>query len=220
MPRRTRGNSNYVEVTRLAGNGPRVMSEPLLWDSEDPNLTWDSPLPISWDGLLPNLNNTHTMSEQNRISIAIAAADKTAYLTKAAELRAIVMGFAQNLSATDRQVIPTIGTERGAMVATFNMHMAARPEFVPSFVNMTEKDKDVAGFSDVVEMLAPLKELVDLLADTAHVLGADLLVAYLAFYGNVQLAAKNKVPGADVVLADLKRFFTSGGQNPQNPPMP
>lgn len=196
------------------------MSEPLTWDIDDPNLTWDSPLPLQWDGLIPNLNTTHHMSEANRISIAIAAADKTAFITKAQELRTAALAFAETLTAADRQTIPTIGTERSAMVAKFDMHMAAHPEFVPSFVSMAEKNKDSAAFGTAFEMLIPVKEVVDLLVDTLHLLGADLLVAYLAFYGNVQLAAKNKVPGADVILADLKPFFRRGAGVPTPPPGP
>lgn len=197
--------------------------ELLTWDPDDESFTWDSPLPIGWDFLLPNLNPTPIMSDENQISIVIAPATKTAILAKLAELRALVLEFAINLTPDERMHTPTISTERSAMVTTFDMQMATHPDVIPGYVDMPEKDKDSAAFGDLAEMLAPAMEICEMLSDTVHLVGADLLKAYLTFYSAVQMAAKNNVPGATTLLEDLRRFIPRGrksGGSPASTPAP
>ena len=165
-----------------------------------------------------NPNATHTMTNDNRISIAIAPADKTAFLAKVAELRTLALTFAVAMTAEDRKKIPTIGTKREAMVATFDTQMELRDDLVPSFLVAAEKAKDSTAWVDINDLLAPLDEVKELLGDTKHLVGADLLTAYRAFYAAVQQAAEHGVAGADTCLNALKPFFPRGGSGGATPP--
>ena len=98
--------------------------------------------------------------------------------------------------------------------------MASHPDMVPNYVDMPEKDIDSAAWTDALSMIQPAKEVVETLTDMMTLIGADLLTAYLAFYGSVKGAAKHNVPGSTTVLQDLARFFKRGSNTPTTPPTP
>jgi hypothetical protein len=151
----------------------------------------------------------------NRISITIDPADITAWNTHLAALRAIAAKYAFGLTPEERQGTPTIGPKREAMVNTFDASMAASPALVPSYVSVPEKDKDSAAWKTTALWTSGLDEVREMVGDTNHLLGSELLAnAYLPYYGNVQQAAKNGVPGADAKLAELKQFFPRGQRRP------
>jgi hypothetical protein len=195
---------------------------PLTWDQTGDQIVWDSPIGLTWDGEAPNTINN--MPSDNLISITFAPADKTAILTKLNEIRTILQAYAVNLTPLERRETPTIGTERGAMVLTFDAQMQAHPEMVPAFVDMAEKNKDSASWHDTADMWRPAKEITEILADILHLVGADLMTAYLAFYGSVKGASRHNVAGSSTVYDDLRRFFPrgvgSGGGSPVPPPAP
>ena len=197
---------------------------PLTWDQTGDQIVWDSPIGLTWDGEAPN-TSIH-MPSDNRISITFAAADKTAVTTKLNEIRTILRNYAMNLTPQERKEIPTISTERGAMINTFDAQMAAHPELVPGFVDIAEKNLDSAAWQDALGMYRSAGEVFEILDDLLHLLGADLLTAYLAFYGNVKNAARHNVAGGTTVYEDLRRFFPRGGGSsgsgggPVPPPTP
>lgn len=190
------------------------MPEPLRWDT--PGLRYDTP-GVTWDGFVQTPTQ-HLMPDDNRISIEIPPATKASVLAKLAEIRALIAPFCLNLTPGERQSVPTIGTERAAMVSTFDMQMATHPTLVPPYVDMAEKTKDSAAWTDLTEMLSPSREISEMLGDTRHVAGADLLGAYLPFYGSVQQAAKHNVAGADTTLGTLRPFFPRGRRSTPTPP--
>jgi hypothetical protein len=177
------------------------------WD--DPNLVWDG---------LPQPEN-HTMSDDNRISQSIAAADKTAVQQKIEEIWAL-LPFLVNIPAEDKNKFMVIGTARAGMDEAFQAHMTAHPELVPGFVNLAEVTKDKTLRTDLGDLLRRPKQLVEAIQDTMTLANSDTIVAYLAFYSNVKSAAKRNVPGADAILTDLARFFPTGRRAASNPTPP
>lgn len=158
------------------------------------------------------------MPDDNRISAAITAADKAAFLTKINESFAL-LPFLVNLTPENKKSIPTIGPSRAGMVPVFLQQMTAHPELVPSYVNMTELNADAKLFADLNALAARSHELFESLTDTAHIAGSDALLAFLAFWHNVQEAQRRNVPGIDAIFNSLKPFFTRGPQTPP-PPVP
>jgi hypothetical protein len=149
------------------------------------------------------------MPSDNRISAEIAPLAKTQILTKINEIQAL-LPFVVNLTPAERKRIPDIGTERSGMVAAFIAAMTAHPELVPSYVDMAELARDQTLRDDLLEIYLALLELTESVGDTLKLAGADMYVAFLSFYANVQQAAKRNVPGADTIYNDLKRFFPRG----------
>ncbi|MBI5394487.1 MAG: hypothetical protein HZA91_04240 [Verrucomicrobia bacterium] len=187
------------------------------------NLAWDAP-GMTWDGAAPDPQpQTITRTMDNMISAELNTANKTAVLDKLAEIRAL-MPFLINLTVTEKSTLPKMGTFRTGMDEAFSQEMAAHPELVPNFVDMTELGKDRvlrAILNDIAQQVAALNEAVE---DTQTAAGVDTYMAYLSFYNNVKQGAKRNVPGADSVLDNLKRFFPRGGggttPTPPTPPTP
>lgn len=198
------------------------MPEKLRWDMTLPNgekLRWDMGPEFRWDGDVPEslTQPTHIMTNDNKVSAVISAQDKADILAAFQTIRD-KLPFLINLTAEGRRSTPAIATERGGMNSTFPMEMAAHADLVPSYVNMTEVNKDSALWDDLDEIESAANETCAAIADTKQAVGNDLLLAYLSFYNNVGQAAKRGVAGIQAVYDNLRRYFRRGGTTPANPP--
>lgn len=178
------------------------MPQPLTWDS---GYKWDEP-GLTWNGNVPEPQPSPVMSSDNRISVTLDPAVKTQIITKLNEIRAL-LPFLVNLTPEEKQRLPRMGPERQAMDADFQSEMAAHPELIPSFVNLAELQKDRALRTDLGDLATLFKGLCESLDDTRALASGDILLAYLAFYSNAQLAAKRNHPGADTTVDRLSVHF-------------
>lgn len=189
------------------------MPQPLTWNS---SLAWNAPGAV-WNGFVAESH--HIMTNDNKISAAISAQDKTDILAAFATIKT-KLPFLINLTAEGRRSTPAIATERGGMNSTFPMEMTAHADLVPTYVNMTEVNKDSALWDDLDEIESAANEVCAAIADTKQAVGNDLLLAYLSFYNNVGQAAKRGVAGIQAVYDNLRRYFRRGGNTPPPPPAP
>lgn len=192
------------------------MPQPLTWNSAQ---AWNTP-GLLWAAAASNTSSLH-FTMDNHISATLAPADRTTILTKLGEIQAL-LPFLINLTAEEKSSLPKMSSIRDGMDEAFSQEMAAHPEMVPNFVDMTEVTKDRAlrsGLRDLHQQMCALCEGIE---DTMTAAGVDTYLAYLSFYNNVKQAAKRNVPGANTVLDNLKRFFPRGGGStpPAPPPNP
>ncbi|MDD5037562.1 MAG: hypothetical protein PHE55_22775 [Methylococcaceae bacterium] len=159
------------------------------------------------------------MSNDNRISAELNDDVKQQIFTKISEIEGL-LPFLFNLTPEDRRKIPHIATERGAMDEDFARQMAAHPELLPNFVDAAELERDRALRSALLDVQARLDALQKKLSDTTQAVGSDIYQAYLAYYANVQQAAKRGVSAASAILADLRRFFPRSARTPVPPETP
>lgn len=190
------------------------MPQPLIWDS---NLAYDTPGGPHWDSVATNTQPHTTMD--NRISATLSPADQASALTKLGEIQTL-LPFLINLTAEEKSALPKMSAIRDGMDETFAQEMAAHPELVPNFVDMTELGKDRALRSALRDLHQQMCALCEGIEDTLTAAGVDTYLAYLSFYNNVKQGAKRNVPGANTVLDNLKRFFPRGGGSPPAPPTP
>ena len=97
-------------------------------------------------------------------------------------------------------------------VSAVNMHIKQNQQFVPSFVDAVELDKDVIAvneLSKIDNLLAPLVQLVE---DTTMLAGSEAIVASFSVYGLVKNAAKSNIPGAEVIYNSLKDLLPQVGR--------
>ncbi|MDZ4402145.1 hypothetical protein [Prosthecobacter sp.] len=190
------------------------MPLPLTWDSS--SLTYDSS-GLIWDGTAPTPNPHTTMD--NRISATLSPTDKATILTKVGEIQAL-LPFLLNLTTDEKSALPKMSAIRDGMDEVFAQEMAAHPELVPGFVDMTELAKDRALRTPLRDLHQQICALCEGIEDTLTAAGVDTYMAYLSFYNNVKQAAKRNVPGANTVHENLKRFFPRGGGSTPTPPAP
>lgn len=189
------------------------MPTALTWNAA---WSWNQP-GLSWNGVAPN--PPHTMPNDNRVSATIAPADKTAFLGHVTDATAL-LPFLINLTPAERRRLPGIGVERAGMLDDFSMAMAAHPTLVPSYVNMTEVNKDLTLVRDLMPLLDAATELCEKLDDTMKATSSDLFVAFTAFYANVKEARRRNVPGSDAIYAQLAPYFARSGGSTPPPPTP
>jgi len=187
------------------------MPQPLTWSS---GLVWNAPSAV-WNGVVAH--QSHIMTNDNKISAAISAQDKTDILAAFALIRT-KLPFLINLTPEGRRSTPAIATERGGMNSTFPMEMTAHADLVPTYVNMTEVTKDSVLWDDLDEIEAAANGVCAAISDTKQAVGNDLLLAYLSFYSNVGQAAKRGVAGIQAVYDNLRRYFRRGTSAPVTPP--
>ena len=195
------------------------MPSPLTWDS---NLVWDSLVPgIAWDALASTPSPNRPMASDNRISLDITAAQKTAIFTAVTALKTALQGITINLTADERQSLPRIGDSTLAFDEKCAAYMASRPDLVPSFLNTAEMAKDRKLVADLLPCLREIAPICEGLEDTIMLANSDNYVGDLAFYQNVKQAAQRGVTGADTIYNDLKtRFPGRPKKDTPTPPNP
>ena len=192
------------------------MPLPLTWDS---SVAWDDTTPgIAWDAMASTTSPNRPMASDNRISLTITAAQKTAIVTAVTSLKTALDGIITNLNVDERRSLPKIGDKSVAFDEKCAAYMASRPELVPSFLDTAEMTKDRQLVADLLPCFRELAPLCEGLEDTITLAQSDNMVGDLAFYQNVQAAAKRDVPGTDTILADLKTRFP--GRPKATPPAP
>ena len=161
------------------------------------------------------------MPNDNRISAVLAPADKATILQKITEIRAL-LPFLINLTVQERKELFKLGDKGLGFDEKCKSYMAANPGLVPSFVSVTEMDKDRTLRLAVLDIQRELDSLREALDDTALVLGSEILMGDLSFYQNVRQATKRgSITGVDVIYNDLKaRFPGTRTATTPTPPTP
>lgn len=165
--------------------------------------------------MAPTSNPNIPMASDNRISIEITPAKKAAIEAAIAALKAELAGVTINLNVDERRSIPKIGDKSLAFDEKCAAYMTSRPELVPSFLDLVEMAKDRKLVADLLPCLQELAPICEGLEDTITLANSDNMIGDLAFYQNVQAAAKRGVPGTDTILNDLKTRFPG---RPKTPP--
>jgi len=147
------------------------------------------------------------MASDNRISLDITAAQKTAIVDAVAALKAALNGIIINLTKEERQSLPKIADKTLAFDEKCQAYMTARPELVPGFIDMAEMAKDRALVADLLPCLREVAPLCEGLEDTISLAYTDIYVADLAFHASVKQASKRGVPGTDTIYDDLRARF-------------
>jgi hypothetical protein len=190
------------------------MPQPLTWNS---NLVWNAPGAV-WNGFVAE-PTYKTMANDNKISASISAQDMTDILAAFATIKA-KLPFLRNLTKQERISMPTVGTERGGMMETFDMEMGLHADLIPAFVDVPELEIDRALYTQLDTIKACAREICEGVEDTQQVVGSDIYLAYLSFYNSVKQAAKRAIVGADSIYQNLRRFFPRGRSTPPPAPAP
>jgi hypothetical protein len=180
-----------------------------------PGLRWGMP-GLRWNQPAPGENKT--MPNDNRISAAITPANKTAFIGHMTDAAALIP-FSVNLTPEERGSLQNISTARSGMLDAFTQEMTAHPNLIPSYLDMTEVNKDAALLRDVWQMRSASESTCERLDDGAICLSSDLMIAFSIFWAIVKDARKRNVPGIDATYDRLAPYFAKFKNKP-NPPTP
>jgi hypothetical protein len=163
-----------------------------------------------WGPVANNNQNNKTMSDMNRVSATLSAADITA-IQDAITTILSKLPFLVSLSADDRKSLPKMSDKSQGFDDKCVVYMASNPEFVPGFVDVAEVTKDRTLRGQIMQFFAPLQTLCESVDDTLMVVNSEVWMADLAYYQNVREGAKRGLAGADTVYGDLRVRFPGPG---------
>ena len=156
------------------------------------------------------------MSDNNRISATVSAAALASIQADIADIRA-KLPFLISLTPAERRTIAKLGDGRIALDEDCSQLMEQNPQFIPSYIELAEVDKDRALRSVLDSIRLSLEALHNDVESTEIVVGSELYNAYLAYYANAREAAKRAVASAQSVVNNLSKYFARPGR-PATPP--
>jgi len=158
------------------------------------------------------------MASDNRISLEITAAQKTAIVDAVMALKAALQGITINLTKEERQSLPKVGDKTLAFDEKCKAYMASSPELGPVFIDIAELAKDRKTVADLLPCPQEIAPICEGLEDTVSLAYTDIYIADLAFHANVKQAAKRGVPDTDTIYDDLKARFPGRTRTEPTPP--
>lgn len=146
-------------------------------------------------------------SQNNTLSFHLTAAEKTRLDDAFGTIEEILVPKLIALTLEGRNELPKMGDVTLGFVTKALEYAKSHPTLVPTFTDVTELETDLLGAAVLSGYLRRLNILMSGLSDTAMLSGSEAYVAALSFYQNVKLAAKNNIPGAQAIYADLSERF-------------
>lgn len=149
------------------------------------------------------------MKNENRISLSISDADKTAITGAIIALAGLLQPMLIALDPEDRKSLSRMSDRSIPFVEKVKQYIDSNPEFTPAYVDVAEFKKDFETFTELREFLRPLLQVVGNLEDTTALSGSDAYEVARAYYKSVQHAVTMNVPNAQAIYDDLKLRFES-----------
>jgi hypothetical protein len=150
------------------------------------------------------------MATKNLVSVKLSVEDKAA-IKAAFQTVNDKMPFLINLTDTQRKDGLKLGDKTVSFLDKFSSYSQTNPEFIPTYLDLSEFSKDYALIDDLNELLKIASPLVQKIQDTLSEAGMEALAAALIYYNLVKAAAKNGVPNAQSIYDDMKKRFPGGG---------
>lgn len=160
------------------------------------------------------------MSQQNKLSVAIKPADKTAILKHIADIRQLLgTALLFNLDPGERQALAKMGDKSLAFVGKALDYATKNASLVPPYLDLAEANKDYALAADLRELSHELGTLNQAVEDTLMVAGAEAYDAALIFHASVKGASRTNAPGSQAIYEDLVQRFPRGARKTVTAPV-
>jgi len=115
--------------------------------------------------------------------------------------------FMVNLSPAERRSIPKLGRMTTKFVELALGLSEKHPELVPPYLDVQKMKQDFELARKFVEIMSVLEPLWEKMNDTFYAAGSSAHAQARLFYKAVKIAARNQIPGTDVMVKELKQSF-------------
>jgi hypothetical protein len=156
--------------------------------------------------------------KENRISLSLSDADKTAINEAIQKLNTLLAPKLITLSKEDKKRLAKISDDAIPFVEKVAQYAASNPEFVPNFLDAGEFEKDFSAFKDLRGFGRLLTQISQNMDDTSTLAGSEADEFARMFYASVAQAAKLGAPGAQAIYDDLRPRFEAQRSKPKNTP--
>jgi hypothetical protein len=133
-------------------------------------------------------------------------------LGKVNEAAASLDGYLYPLTSDDRQSVLKMGDKSLPFVEKTSELAKANPQFCPSYFNLDDLNIDLADVVNLRVLLNRLQQLTREVEDTIMLAGSEAYTQALSFYNAVKQAARDNVPGAEILLEELQKRFVKTGR--------
>ena len=149
----------------------------------------------------------------SNISQALTAAQKADIQLKTNDIK-LILFFLINLTPAERKKLLKMGDKSVSFVRETLIALQNNPTVVPPGFDLTEFQKDLTLYDDLLEILSYLRPLFEGIGDTHLALSNELMRQGITGYNLIKEAAKTNA-ALDTVARDLgERFKIAGRQQP------
>lgn len=163
------------------------------------------------------------MSQQNIASIRIAAAKVAEIKTPLDAALVLLREFGVGLTPAQRSELPTIGQENSQMVANGVALIRDNAGWFPADADTFDRAEVLGDDTDLATLKpiqAPLKELAELVRDTTHGIGSDVITGVYAALPYITQGAKLSGQNNDAVNQFRDYFKRNRARKKTTPPTP
>ena len=150
------------------------------------------------------------MTDKNLASVVFTAEELQKLDEALQNIENVLKGKTFNLTPDERKQYGSIAEQNKLFVNKCKELMEQYPQFVPSFLDKEEFDRDYQARQQIETRLIRLKTITEQLSDTKVLLDNDNYFNSITFYRNVKFLSGQNVPGIKTLYEQLKQFFKGG----------
>ncbi|ATA74025.1 hypothetical protein CAPN010_04340 [Capnocytophaga cynodegmi] len=150
------------------------------------------------------------MTDKNLASVVFTAEELQKLDEALQNIENVLKGKTFNLTPDERRQYGSIAEQNKLFVNKCKEFMEQYPQFVPSFLDKEEFDRDYQARQQIETRLIRLKTITEQLSDTKVLLDNDNYFNSITFYRNVKFLSGQNVPGIKTLYEQLKQFFKGG----------
>lgn len=155
----------------------------------------------------------------NRLNITATPAQITAVKTALATATTN-LPFLIGLTVEERIALPAIDVNNKIFTEDAITAGVNNAAMLPAYLSVTNMQSDLTLFTQLEEVIALVKQLLEKLEDTQLLAGSESYSSALALYKLFGSAAESGVPGADAIVAQLRQRFANQGGSGTPPVQP
>jgi hypothetical protein len=147
------------------------------------------------------------MALSNSISVVFTAEELETVTKNLLSVEEILRKKCKSLTPEERQEFARLGNRTENWSKKTMDYIRNQPSFTPSFVDVSEAERDFNARQMLRPVFNTISALSDLTEDTMMLLGSDIYQSCVAYYRNVKLMADQNVNGAKTIYDDLSAQF-------------
>lgn len=150
------------------------------------------------------------MTDKNLASVVFTTEELQKLDEALQNIENVLKGKTFNLTPDERKQYGSIAEQNKLFVNKCKELMEQYPQFVPSFLDKEEFDRDYQTRGQIETRLIRLYTITEQLSDTKVLLDNDNYYNSITFYRNVKFLSGQNVPGIKTLYEQLKQFFKGG----------
>ncbi|MDR2897759.1 MAG: hypothetical protein LBU99_03015 [Spirochaetaceae bacterium] len=122
--------------------------------------------------------------------------------------------YMTTLTPEELRKLPKTGEKTINFVKKAHMFAQEPPNLVPPCLDMDAFTANLENTLKLQPLIDTLKKLEQTLSDIKMIAGSEAYQAALTFYGYVKIAETQRIPSAEIIYKELKKYFVKNKRKP------